>query len=127
MRNFFVTWMERLLGLMVILSMIGICLAAFTALTSGQPRAMIAALGIVIAGAISVIVTFGFAYIALGIHANTLRTAEATEAMLRGGERRTTAVAPPVEGGVAAPAPSGAPRPRLGPAVGPLTPGNRRR
>lgn len=127
MRNFFVTWMERLLGLMVILSVIGICLAAFTTLTSGQPRAWVAALGMVIAGAVSVVVTFGFAYIALGIHANTLRTAEATEAMLRGGERRTATVAPPVEGGVAAPAPSAAPRPRLGPAVGPLTPGNRRR
>ena len=47
MRSFFVTWMERLLGLLVLLSAIGIAVGVWTIATSGMPQATLRA---VIAG-----------------------------------------------------------------------------
>ena len=91
MRSFFVTWMERLLGLLVILSILGLAGAVWTVASSGQPRAFLMAIVAALSGFVGLILTFGFAYLVLAIHDNTRRTALAAEALLRaspGGQPR---------------------------------------
>ncbi|AXC48778.1 hypothetical protein DRW48_02900 [Paracoccus suum] len=124
MRDFFITWMERLLGLFVVLSVLGVLTTAYFTAISDRPQALIAAVAVVVAGAVSIILTFGFAYIALGIHANTRRTAEAAEAIARGGSAGRGAPAP--QGLVPQ---AGAAVRRAGPPIvqGPVKPDNLRR
>lgn len=124
MRNFVVTWLERLLGLLLILSVLGVLLAAWSVGTSARAHAVFGAITVLAGGAVSIILGFGMAYVALAIHANTRRTANAVEALLRQGDPRKRPVMG-TTGGVAAPvgaeaeaAPAAKPKPRP---VGPVS------
>lgn len=92
MRNVIVTWFERLLGLLFILSLIGVGYAAWTAFSSGVPDAWLVALLRLLGGLISTVLVYGLAFTLLGIHANTRRMADATEALLRQGNPRRNPV-----------------------------------
>ena len=102
MRSFFVTWMERLMGVLVILSALGVGGGVWHAATRGQPDALWRAAAVALGGFVGLILTFGLAYLLLAIHDNTRRTALAAEAMLRSGAaaeaRPGRGVLGPVEG-----------------------------
>lgn len=81
MRDFFIRSFERLIGAIIVIGAIVVVLAAFAA-AAGAPtggQGILAFLGILIGGALYLILTGGVMYLALGIYHNTLRTAEAIE------------------------------------------------
>ncbi len=79
MRNFFIGSFEILITVLVVLMCIGVVVTALVTMTTGG--GFFAGLGILIAGALYVIITAGMMYMFLGIHENTKRTAEAIERM----------------------------------------------
>lgn len=89
MRNVIVTWFGRLLGLLFILSLVGVVYVAWAAFTSGLPGAWLTGLLRLVGGLIVTVLTYGLAFTLLSINANTRRSADAMEALLRqGGPRR---------------------------------------
>lgn len=76
MRDFFITWFERLIGVIIVLMAIGFLIAAFSA---GAQNGVLAFLGVLLVGAIYVVLMGGFMYLGLGIYHNTLRAADALE------------------------------------------------
>ena len=82
MRDFFIRWLERLIGVVVILFAIGVVVGAGAALFGQGPNGeggILAALLILVVGAIYVVFLGGFMYLGLGIYQNTKRMAEALE------------------------------------------------
>ena len=84
MRDFFINSFEKLVVVIIALMGLGILLGAFGTLFSGQPGSFIAAIAILVFGAVYMIMLGGLLYLILGIHDNTRRTAEAVEKMAGG-------------------------------------------
>lgn len=78
MRDFFIEWFERLVGVIVVLMALFFVVAAFAASQNGG---VLAFFGVLVMGAVYVVLMGGFMYLGLGIYRNTQRTAEATERM----------------------------------------------
>lgn len=82
MRNLFISGLEKLLGIAVIL--FGIAVIATAIMTFSAPQGgLLRAIMVLAGGLASEVLAFGFIYLQLGIHANTRRTAEAVEALAR--------------------------------------------
>lgn len=83
MRDFFINSFEKLVGVIIILMCIGVVLGAIAALfgggAEGGPSGLLAALMILIGGAIYVIFVGGLMYLGLGIYQNTKRMADAMD------------------------------------------------
>lgn len=82
MRNFFIGSFEKLVGLFIVLLGLGVVIAAVGAFVSPQAGGALAGVGILIGGALYLVLMGGMLYLFLGIHANTKRTAEAIEKLL---------------------------------------------
>ncbi|MEM9317830.1 MAG: hypothetical protein AAGA70_02350 [Pseudomonadota bacterium] len=78
MREFFINALETLITVIVALGAVGLLIATVSALIQ---QGFLVALGILIGGSLYLIVLAGFIYLALGIHANTKRSAELLEQM----------------------------------------------
>ncbi|MCB1359803.1 MAG: hypothetical protein H6899_07425 [Rhodobacter sp.] len=85
MRDFFINLLEKVIHVIVVIAMIGVVVAAIAAILNPQPGmpGALVALGILIGGALYVVMMAGFMYLGLGIYQNTRRTAEAMERMTR--------------------------------------------
>lgn len=81
MREFFITWFERIVGLLIIAVSLGFLVAGFGTMAglTGQPGGVFAGIMILIAGAIYVVLMGGVLYLGLGIYQNTKRMADALE------------------------------------------------
>lgn len=82
MRDFFIGMFDKLIGLLVVLMIVGVVIAAGAMLTNPM-GGVLKALGVLIGGGLYVIVVAGMLYLFLGIYHNTKRTAELLES--RGG------------------------------------------
>lgn len=85
MRDFFINSLEKLIGVIIILMIIGIIIG-FLVITFGggygpygNSGGLLAGLLFLVGGAIYVILMGGFMYLGIGIYQNTLRTAKAVE------------------------------------------------
>lgn len=76
MRDFFISWFEKLVGVIIILMGIGVVIGAFGA---AQEGGVLAFIGVLLFGAVYVIFMDGLMYLGLGIYHNTQRTADALE------------------------------------------------
>ena len=79
MRDFFINSFEKLVSVIIILMAIMVVIGGIGAMFSGQPGAFFAGIGILIGGALYVILMGGILYMALGIYHNTKRAADALE------------------------------------------------
>ncbi|MFA5581414.1 MAG: hypothetical protein WDA25_05620 [Paracoccaceae bacterium] len=79
MRNFFINSFEKLVAILLVLISIGVLIAAVGLMVSGQPGGVWMGIAALIGGAFYVVLIGGVLYLALGIHDNTRRTAEAIE------------------------------------------------
>lgn len=82
MRDFFVNTLEKLISVIVVLLglvVLGAAGAAAFGGVNGGPASPLIGLGILIGGAIYVILIGGFLYMGVGIYQNTKRTAAAVE------------------------------------------------
>ena len=75
MREFFITWAERLLLVFVVIAALGVLAAAFAAMTNPAPRGgILPALLVLIVGEIYVTIMAGLMFIAFGIYRNGQET-----------------------------------------------------
>lgn len=87
MRDFFINSLEKLIGVIIILTSIGIVLGFFAIAFGGayEPYGhfggILGGLMFLVVGAIYVVLMGGFMYLGIGIYQNTLRTAKAVEKM----------------------------------------------
>ena len=89
MRNFFITSLEKVVGVIVILGAIAIVVAAVAVSFGGRMGGEMGSqmggggplmgLVVLIVGAVYLILVGGFMYLGIGIYQNTKRTAEAVE------------------------------------------------
>lgn len=79
MRDFFISAFEKLVGVIVVLMSLAVLSAAVLVFFDNNNAGPLMALGVVIVGALYVVVTAGMLYLFLGIHNNTKRAAEALE------------------------------------------------
>jgi len=84
MRDFFISSLEKLITVVVILMCIAVVVGAGGMMISPQ-GGILPAIGVLIGGSLYVVLMGGMMYLFLGIHDNTKRTAEATERMAQGG------------------------------------------
>ena len=82
MRDFFIRWTERIINVVVVLGALLVLIAAISVVPNPQGGLM-AAIGVLVIGSLYLIVMAGMVYLGLGIYANTRRTAEAVEELLR--------------------------------------------
>ena len=89
MRDFFINSLELLVGLIVVLLSLGVLdFAAAATFGGGMMQGEmgaggpLAGVGILIGGAIYVVLVGGFLYMGIGIYQNTKRTADALEKLL---------------------------------------------
>ena len=78
MRNFFINALERIVGVVVILGAVLVAVATIGALVAPQGGIGPAA-AVLVGGTLYLLITGGLMYLALGIHANTKRTADLLE------------------------------------------------
>ncbi|QDY70426.1 hypothetical protein [Qingshengfaniella alkalisoli] len=76
MRDFFIRSLEKLVGLIVILSIIGVVIGSVSAMFVPD-GGFLAGLAVLVGGTIYIILLGGGLYLGLGIYDNTRRTAEA--------------------------------------------------
>jgi hypothetical protein len=81
MRDFFISWFERLVGVIIILAAAAVLIGSIATMAgvTGQPGGFLAGLALLVFGMIYVIFLGGALYLGLGIYQNTKRTAEALE------------------------------------------------
>lgn len=79
MRNFFIGSFEKLVAVLLVLISLGVLGAALGLMVSGQPGGVWIGLAALVGGAFYIVLIGGMLYLALGIHDNTRRTAEAME------------------------------------------------
>ena len=84
MKDFFINSLEKLITAVIILGAIAVVSTAVVVAVSGQDVSgqiggPLMGLGILIGGALYLVLLGGFAYLAIGIYQNTKRTAEALE------------------------------------------------
>lgn len=82
MRDFFILWMERIINVVVVIGAVVVLIAAVSAMFSAQ-GGFLAGIGVLVGGALYLILMAGMIYLGLGIYANTRRTAEAVEELAR--------------------------------------------
>lgn len=86
MRNFFIKGLEVIVNVIAVLGLVGIVFAAGAAMFAPDPNAaipgLVLALLILFGGLIYLTLILGFLYMAIGIHANTKRTAELLERLV---------------------------------------------
>ncbi len=82
MRDFFILWMERIINVVVVIGAVVVLIAAVTAMFNAQ-GGFLAGIGILVGGALYLILMAGMIYLGLGIYANTRRTADAVEELAR--------------------------------------------
>jgi len=83
MRDFFISSLEKLITVLIILMCIAVVVGAGGAMMSPE-GGVIPAIGVLIFGGLYVVLMGGMMYLFLGIYDNTKRTAEATERMAQG-------------------------------------------
>lgn len=76
MRDFFISTFEKIVGVIVILLGIAVILGAFGA---GAQNGILAFLGVLVFGAVYVVLMGGLMYLGLGIYHNTKRMADAMD------------------------------------------------
>lgn len=76
MRDFFINSFEKIVGVIVIIGGIAVVVGAFGAATEGG---ILAFFGVLIFGALYVVLMGGFMYLGLGIYHNTKRMADAMD------------------------------------------------
>lgn len=81
MRDFFINSLEMLINILVVLMIIGVVVVSAIVMFDNYNGGFLAGLGVLVGGAIYVILTGGMLYLFLGIYQNTKRTADAVEAM----------------------------------------------
>lgn len=84
MRDFFISSLEKLIGVIIVLMIIGVVIGFFGIAFGGgygKTGGFFAGLVFLIVGAVNVVLLGGFMYLGLGIYQNTLRTANAVEEM----------------------------------------------
>ncbi|WP_324753504.1 hypothetical protein [Roseovarius sp. Pro17] len=88
MRDFFIRSLEKLIGVIIVLMIIGV-LVGFLGIAFGgsygpygQSGGFLAGLIFLVVGTIYVVLMGGFMYLGVGIYQNTLRTANAVEEMV---------------------------------------------
>jgi hypothetical protein len=82
MRDFFIQSLGKIISVLIIIMALAVVVGGIGAIFQGQ---FLSGIGILIAGAIYVLVMGGFLYLALGVYDNTKRTAEAVENLLAKG------------------------------------------
>lgn len=82
MRDFFIRGMEMIINVAVVLGSIGVIAAAISATIRTPNGGLLQGIVVLVAGALWLILAAGMIYLALGIYANTRRTAEAVEELL---------------------------------------------
>lgn len=82
MRDFFILWMERIINVVVVIGAVVVLIAAVTTMFNAQ-GGFLAGIGVLVGGALYLILMAGMIYLGLGIYANTRRTAEAVEDLAR--------------------------------------------
>lgn len=78
MRDFFISSLEKIVTVIIIVMIIGV-IAAGLGTMFNQQGGFIAGIGVLLAGAVYVLIMGGMLYLALGVYDNTKRTAEAVE------------------------------------------------
>jgi hypothetical protein len=76
MRDFFIQWFERLVSVIVVLMGVVIVLVALVVLSQ---QGVLAFLGVLLIGAIYLVLVGGGMFLGLGIYQNTKRTADLLE------------------------------------------------
>ncbi|MGI9391616.1 MAG: hypothetical protein ACR2O1_16285 [Boseongicola sp.] len=76
MRDFFINSFEKIVGVIVVIMGIAVIVGAFGAASEGG---ILAFFGILIVGALYVVLMGGFMYLGLGIYHNTKRMADAMD------------------------------------------------
>lgn len=74
MRDFFITWAERLLVLFAVLALLVVAVAGIGAMFQHSPGAVWRGLAILLGGGLYVVVLAGLMFVAFGIYHNTLET-----------------------------------------------------
>lgn len=75
MRDFFITWAERLLMVFVVIGAIGVALGAFAVMARGGPQGgVLAGLATLIVGELYVVLLAGLTFVAFGIYRNGQET-----------------------------------------------------
>lgn len=82
MREFFIGTLEKIIAVAIVLGAVVVLVAGIGAMFSPY-GGFLRGLGILIGGAIYLLLIGGMAYLGLGIYHNTRRTAEAVEALAR--------------------------------------------
>lgn len=85
MRNFFISSLEMIVNVMIVVTTLGVLIAAAAVMMSPAHMGggFIRGLMVLIGGGVYVLIMGGVLYLGLGIHANTRRTAELLEEMAR--------------------------------------------
>ncbi|MGI9393567.1 MAG: hypothetical protein ACR2OY_02875 [Boseongicola sp.] len=76
MRDFFISTFEKIVGVIVVVMGIAVIVGAFGA---GSQSGILAFLGILVIGAVYVVLMGGLMYLGLGIYHNTKRMADAMD------------------------------------------------
>ena len=85
MRDFFISSLEKLITVIIVLMSIAVVIAALGTMFGGQPGGgFLAGLAVLVFGAFYVLLMGGMMFLFLGIYDNTKRTAEAVERMSQG-------------------------------------------
>lgn len=81
MRDFFITWFERLVGVIIILAAIAVLIVGIATMAgaTGQPGGFLVGLMVLVFGAVYIVLLGGGLYLGLGIYQNTKRMADAME------------------------------------------------
>lgn len=85
MREFFIQSLEKIVNVLVVLAAIAVVISAVVMMFSGssQGGGFLMGLGVLVFGALYLVLIFGGIYLGLGIYDNTRRTAIATEELTR--------------------------------------------
>ncbi|MFV0245436.1 MAG: hypothetical protein ACK5IB_10515 [Qingshengfaniella sp.] len=78
MRDLIIGSFEKLVGLIVVVMLLAVVLGA-VAMMFGSNGGFLPGLGFLVFGVVNIVLGAGIAYLVLGIHDNTRRTAEAME------------------------------------------------
>lgn len=82
MREFFINALEKIIAVVIVLGAVVVLVAGIGAMFSPY-GGFFQGLGILIGGALYLMLVGGMAYLGLGIYHNTRRTADAVEALAR--------------------------------------------
>lgn len=79
MRDLFINALDKLVGVIVVLSAVAIVISALMVAVSGQGGGILPAIGVLIFGTLYLILIGGGMYLGLGIYHNTRRMADAMD------------------------------------------------